>query len=185
MLRKAIICCAAGMFLATCIQPTVLCGQEAVLKEQGSTKEKAKVQTKSKRVVPVFTMYYPIQEAPLGEDPFSGAGKAEPLKDFVARLGEARDDEDVEAVALVLGDMPLGAAQLEEIYQSLTDIRKAGKPVYAFADHLTFRDLALVSSATRISIAPVGELMISGMYGSQLHLRGLLDKVHVTPDFHT
>jgi protease-4 len=174
-----------GWALAICLLPTCLCAQEAALKEtSGSQQKVAKGTTKSKTIVPVFTLYQPIQEAPQGDNPF-GSSTGEPLKDLVARLEKARDDKNVVAVAVLLGDTSIGNGQLEEIYQALNDIKENGKPVYAFADHLSFRNLALVSSASRISVAPVGELMITGMYGSQLHLRGLLNRLHVTPDFLT
>lgn len=182
-MRKSTVRFVATMLLGTCCLPAWLSAQQAALKET-SSKPPTEVKTKRKQIVPVFTLYNPIQEAPTGENPFGGA-MAEPLKDFVARLEKARDDDGVQAVAIVLGDMPLGTAQREEIYQVLDEIKKSGKPVYAFADHLSFADLALVSSASRVSVAPVGELMISGMYGAQLHLRGLLNKLHVTPDFLT
>ena len=130
-------------------------------------------------------MYRPVLESPKGDDPFMGSSGAEPLKDLIGRLEKAQEDKDVAAVALLLGDAPLGTAQLEEVYQAVTAIKRAGKPVYAYADHLSFGKLALASAASRISVAPVGELMITGMYGSQLHLRGMLDKLQVTPDFLT
>ncbi len=121
----------------------------------------------------------------MGDDPLFGSLGAESLKDLVARLEKARDDERVAGVVVLLGDMELGNGQLEELYTVLRQIRSAGKPVYAHADHLTFGRLALLSSASRISVSPTGELFITGLYGSQLYVRDLLDKVHITPDFLT
>ena len=86
---------------------------------------------------------------------------------------------------VLLDSTSMGNGQLEEIYTALRQIRRAGKPVYAHADYLSFGRLALLSSASRISVSPTGHLFVTGLYGSQLHLRGLLDKIHVTPDYLT
>ncbi len=184
MFRSSLMTRLVGMLLCLGALAAPLIAQDTLTKEKASTKSSSDATKKTKHVIPVFGMYQPIQEAPAVESPFGG-GQPESLKDFVARLNKARDDDHVPAIAVVLGDTPLGAAQLEEIYQAIDGIKQSGKPVYAFADHLDFRNLALVSSASRISVAPVGELMISGLYGAQLYLRGMLNKVHVTPDFMT
>lgn len=150
-----------------------------------SAQEKKQQDKKPKVVIPVFLLNSPVLESAAVQDPFFGSMGAESLKDLVGRLEKARDDDDVEAVILLMGNASMGTGQLEEICQAIRQLRDSGKPVYAHADSLRFGQLALVSSASRVSVAPVGELFITGMYGSQPHLRGLLDKMHVTPDFIT
>ncbi|MGI9427234.1 MAG: S49 family peptidase, partial [Bythopirellula sp.] len=136
-------------------------------------------------VIPVFSFDRPVLESPVVEDPFFGSLGAETLKSLVTRLEKARDDDDVKAVIVLLGPTQMGTGQLEELHRALRSVRDAGKPIYAHADSLSFGKLALVSSASRISVAPVGDLFINGLYGSQPHIRGMLDKIHVTPDFIT
>ena len=136
-------------------------------------------------VLPVFSFNQTVLEAPVGNDPLFGTIGAESLKDLVARLEKARDDDQVAGVVVLLGDLGLGNGQLEELYTVLRQVRSKGKPVYAHADQLTFGGLTLLSAASRISVSPTGHLFITGMYGSQLHVRDLLDKVQVTPDFLT
>jgi protease-4 len=139
----------------------------------------------SQVVIPVFSLDRPLLESPVVEDPFFGAMGAETLKSLVTRLEKARDDDQVKAIIVLMGQSSMGAGQLEELHRALRQIRDAGKPVYAHADSLSFGKLALLSAASRISVAPVGELFITGLYGSQPHVRGMLDKIHVTPDFIT
>ncbi len=143
------------------------------------------VRKASKAVIPVFSLNHPILESPTAQDPFFGSVGAESLKDLVARLEQARDDDAVPAIIILLGNASMGSGQLEELHKMLREIRDTGKPVYAHADSLSFTQLALLSATSRISVAPVGDLFITGLYGAQPHLRGLLDKIHVTPDYIT
>ena len=46
-------------------------------------------------------------------------------------------------------------------------------------------DLTLPCGASRISVVPTGPVLIPGLHGSSLHVRGLLDKLGVKPDFLT
>src|SRR5207245_10317355 len=43
----------------------------------------------------------------------------------------------------------------------------------------------LACEASRLSVVPSGEVMIPGLHASSLHVRGLLDKIGVKPDFLT
>ncbi len=158
--------------------------QQTEVAPQTKTSSEEKKET-TKATVAVFTLYHQIVEAPIGEDPFSSGAGAESLNDLVTRIDKAGKDKHVVALAVILGESPLGAAQVEEVHKALRKVRQSGKPVYAFADSLSFRTLALLSAASRISVTPVGDLMITGLYGAQPHVRGLLEKMHVTPDFTT
>ena len=140
---------------------------------------------KTPAVVPVFSLNQALLEAPVGDDPLFGSIGAESMKDLVRRLEKVSKDDKVAGVIVLLGNAQMGTGQLEELYTAFRQIRDAGKPVYAHADFLSFGRLALLSSASRISVSPTGHLFVTGLYGSQPHVRGLLDKVHVAPDYIT
>ena len=159
--------------------------KEKADKKAEETEKKGDAKSTAKALVPVFSLGGLITESPQSEDPFFGNVGAESLKDLVARLEKARDDKDVKGVMLLVSGAGLGNGQLEEVYTAIEQIRNAGKPVYGHADSLSFRSLVLMSACSRISIAPVGDVMILGMYGEQPHLRGVMDKLHITPDFLT
>ncbi len=173
---------------------SILLGVSPAVSQDSSTREKVKQQATDEKdgkkvatsTIPIFVFNTAVLEAPAADDPFLLQQGAESLKDIVARMKKAQQDERVPAVIIELGTgAMIGGAQLEELHQALSDIRAAGKPVYAFADSLSFRHLALLAAASRISVAPVGDLFINGMYGEQIYLRGLLNKIDVTPDFLT
>ncbi len=147
--------------------------------------EQKETKKKTKKIVPVFVLNRPVLESPTGDDPLFGTVGAETLKSLVSRLEKAKDDDEVTAVVVTLGGASLGRAQLEEVRTALLAIRKSGKPVYAHANSLTFGGATLLSAASRVSVTPVGDVFVTGIYGEQPHFRGLLDKVRVKPDFLT
>jgi protease-4 len=107
------------------------------------------------------------------------------LKDLVERLDKAAGDANVKAVVLLADGGTMGIAQREEFRQAMAKFRAAGKDVYAHADELRMADFALLSGATRLSLVPTADVWVTGLHGEQPYVRGLLDKLGVTPDFLT
>src|SRR4029077_17438875 len=54
-----------------------------------------------------------------------------------------------------------------------------------YADSLLMGQYILACGASRISVVPTGDVVVPGLHGSSLHVRGLLDKIGVKPDFIT
>jgi protease-4 len=149
-----------------------------------STKEKADA---GKPVVAVFSLDGPIMERPQGEElPLFAPPPRPSFKEIVERMKKARDDKNVKGVVLLLDEVELGLAQIEELRGTMDSVRAAGKEVYAHVDNVvTMRVLALAAGATRISVTPTAIIMINGIDAESPYLRGLLDKIGVKPDFIT
>jgi protease-4 len=139
---------------------------------------------KTKPMLAVFTFSGQVTEAPVSED-FLFATKSESFKNLIARMKKVAKDDEVSGVVLRIRSVPVGSAQIEEIHQVLHEMRKAGKKIYAHADSVGMGSYLLMSACDRISVAPVGDLMIFGMYAESPYVRGLLDMLDVTPDFLT
>ena len=139
----------------------------------------------AKPVVAVFKLSGPVTESPADESIplFSPPGTS--LKDLVERLNKAAADENVKAVVVLADDAEVGSAQVEELRQSMDNVRKAGKEVFVHADSMGMGEYVLFSGASRLSVVPAGDVWLTGIYGEQPHLRGLLDKLGVTPDYMT
>jgi protease-4 len=145
----------------------------------------AKKEAKSPAVIPVFSLDGPITEAPMSEDFLFGPLKVEPLKDLVARMKKARDDDKVKTVVILIGNTYLGYGQIEEVRQVMEEIKSAGKEIYVHADGLSTSQYVLASGASKISLVPTGPVLIPGMVMEGMYLRGLLDMIGVKPDFMT
>ncbi|WP_428939511.1 signal peptide peptidase SppA [Fontivita pretiosa] len=139
----------------------------------------------AQNVIPVFQLRGEITESPA--DPtlalFGPPGIS--LRQLVEQMKQAAADESVRAVVLLDEGGSLGIAQIEEIRQAIKQLRDAGKDVYVHADSLTLGKYALFCGATRLSVVPTGDLWITGIFVEQPFVRGLLNKISVTPDFMT
>ena len=115
----------------------------------------------------------------------SAATSPRRLKDLVRRMAKARDDQAVKAVVLLLENASLATSQVEELRQAIAEVRKAGKDVYAHADGLDMPGFALLAGSTHLSVVPTGDVWLTGLHGESMYLRGLFNKLGVTPDFLT
>src|SRR5688572_3198799 len=103
------------------------------------------------------------------------------LRDLVAALDEARDDDRVKAVALDLdGFLGGGQAAMADLSDALRRFRSSGKPVLAYAVGYGDDAYQLGAAASEIWLNPLGGVAIAGPGGSNLYYKGLLDKLGVT-----
>lgn len=136
--------------------------------------------------IAVFNLHGSVSELSQDESfSLSGSIGGTTLRDLVTRMKKAGDDSAVKAVVLLAEDASVGSAQREELRQAMALLRSKGKDIYVHADSMTLGDYVLFSGASRISVVPTGDLMITGLFGEQPFLRGLLDKLKVEPDFLT
>ena len=141
--------------------------------------------TSGKSVVAVFALNGRLTEKPVAEDfPFGPTG-SESIQTLIERMKKARDDATVKAVVLLMGHASFGTAQVEEIRTVMDQIKASGKEIHAHADSLRTSSLVLLAGASKLSVVPTGDIIVTGIYGEQLYVRNLLNKIGVTPDFLT
>lgn len=175
----------AGLALLACgLALTTLAAAKDT--DAGRKDKKAEKETaRTKATVAVFRLRGGIIETPREGGLLSGLEHQVSLKDLIARLNKAADDDAVKGVVLSLEGSHPSAPQSEEIRQALLRLREKGKKVYAHADELSMSDYALLAGVDRLSLVPTGDLWLTGLYGESPYLRGLLDKLGVQPDFLT
>lgn len=127
----------------------------------------------------------PIVEQPAqatASEVFSGGGPREfRLRDVVHSLRSAASDDRVKAVALDLDIFSGGGqATLSSVGEALDAVRKAGKPVFAYATAYDDDSYLLASHASELWLNPMGGVLVTGPGGANLYMKGLLDKLGVT-----
>lgn len=136
--------------------------------------------------VAVFTIDGQMTEKPGDEELAIFTGQsADSFLSLTTRMRKTIDDDDVKAVVILAGNTAPGLAQAEELHKLLTEIKGAGKPVYVHADQLMTRQVMIFSGASEVCMSPTGYIFLHGLYGEQVHLRGLLDRLRVRPEFIT
>jgi protease-4 len=103
------------------------------------------------------------------------------LRDMVNALDKAATDDRVKAVALDL-DIFSGGGQtaLSQVGEALDAVRKANKPVIAYATGYDDDSYQLAAHASEVWLNPMGAVVVSGPGGSNLYFKGLMDKLGVT-----
>ncbi|MEX2118810.1 MAG: signal peptide peptidase SppA [Pirellulales bacterium] len=139
----------------------------------------------AKQTIAVFHLKGPVSESPGdGGFPFS-TEQSVSLKDLVARIAKARDDEAVKALVLLLEGSEVSIAQAEELRQTMAKFRESGKELFAHADALSMGNYALVAGASQVNVVPTADIWLTGIYAESPYLKGLLTKIGVEPDFLT
>jgi protease-4 len=113
---------------------------------------------------------------------FSGGGPREyRLRDVVRSIEAAAADDRVEAIALDLDIFSGGGqAALSAVGEALDGVRKAGKPVLAYATAYDDDSYQLAAHASELWLNPMGGVLVTGPGGPNLYMKGLLDKLGVT-----
>lgn len=101
-------------------------------------------------------------------------------RDIIRALELAVGDPRINSVVLDL-DRFMGGGQtsLAAIGQRLDKVKKAGKPVYAFATGYSDDGYQLAAHASEIWLDPLGGVLPTGPGGSRLYYKGLMDQLGV------
>jgi len=103
------------------------------------------------------------------------------LRDLVATLDAARDDDRVKAVALDMERFTGGGqTAMTDLAEAIRRVRASGKPVVAYGVGYTDDSYLVASAASEVWLNPLGAILLQGPGGENLYYKGLLDKLGVT-----
>lgn len=139
----------------------------------------------------VFDLSANITDAPpafdgVGPAALLGRGddsQALQLRTVTRALKEAGKDKRIAGV-LLLGSLApegfgSGFAALNEVRAALGEFKKSGKPVVAYLDFATTRDLYLTAAATDLVLDPYGSLVIPGLASEPTFFAGAFERFGV------
>lgn len=103
------------------------------------------------------------------------------VRDLIHALDAAAANDRIEAVALDL-DIFVGGGQaaLANVADAIDRVRRAGKPVIAYATGYSDDTYHLASHASEIWLDPLGAVVLAGPGGNQLYYAGLLENLGIT-----
>ena len=101
-----------------------------------------------------------------------------------AFFGKLAADANVQGLLVRFTDVALDMATAEEVRGALLAFKDGGKRKLAcHADGPVNAVYYLMTACDAIGVQPVGDVVIPGPMAMPLHLRGLLDRLGVVPDF--
>ena len=124
----------------------------------------------------------PVVEKP-ADFSFFGESDATTLRSIISRLHQARDDKDIKAVLITIGEPSIGLAQAQEVREALVELRRANKKTFVYADSYDTATYTLATGATDVCLLEGGEILIPGVGGEAMFAKGLLDKIGVKADY--
>jgi protease-4 len=147
--------------------------------------DKIKQMAEQERTTPkvaYFDLSRAVAEKPADFSLF-GDSSAVTLRSLIERLRHARQDKDVRAVLITLGEPNVNLAEAQEIRDALVELRRAGKKTFVYADGYDTDTYTIASGATNVCLLPGGEIMIPGVGIETMYLKGLFDKLGVKADY--
>ncbi len=139
----------------------------------------------------VFDLSMNISDAPppfdtgILAEAFGGSSgpKTLQLRQVTQALAEAKNDGRVAGI-LITGQLEpdgygSGFAALKEVRAAINDFKSAGKPVLAYIDYATTRDLYVAASANELYLDPYGAVLLPGLASRSLFLTGAFEKYGV------
>jgi protease-4 len=111
--------------------------------------------------------------------------EGEPLTilDIVENIRKARYDDRIEGVLLRISIITMGFGKVQEIRDALTEFRESGKKVISYIEVGRDIEYYLATAADEVFMAPVSALMVDGIVGNALFVRGTFDMLGIKPNF--
>lgn len=116
-------------------------------------------------------------------------GQTGTFRHFIQALDRARRDDQIAGLLLIVSDLNLNTAQIEEARAAIKRFNESGKFSYAWADSYGEmgpgnRAYWLASATQKILMQPLGTLGITGSAVSLPFARTALDRLGIIPDMH-
>lgn len=149
-----------------------------------SLSESTKEKTGSKAVL-LLDLSKPLPEIGV-ENPLAGLGSGDRYDilsayDAIRLIHAAQTDSAVKGIYIRCAENALGYGTAEEVRQALSDFKKSGKFIYAYADVITQRAYYVASVADKIYCNPQGGLDWHGSAINYFFLKGTLDRLGIEP----
>lgn len=101
------------------------------------------------------------------------------LDDILTAINEAERNDDVRGIYIEAGILSADMATLEEVRKAISDFRKTGKFVVAYAENYSQGAYYVASAADSVFIEPTGMLDWHGIASQPIFYAELLEKVGV------
>lgn len=120
-----------------------------------------------------------VLENPIIEFFNLGEAKEMALTDILSAIKKAKENDDIKGIYISSGYFMASSASLTEIRDQLSDFKKSGKFIIAYADDYMQGGYFLSTVADKVIMNPQGSLNLQGLSANPTFYKGLLDKIGV------
>ncbi len=109
----------------------------------------------------------------------TGGSRNVDLLTLLAVLRSAREDDALGLVLLDVRTLGAGWGRIQSVRRALSELRAAGKRVWAYLAEAGMHEYYLASAADRVFLAPAGRFEAVGLASEVLFLKGALDRLGI------
>lgn len=102
------------------------------------------------------------------------------LASLVSAIAEAKENKNISAIYLKCNGVMAAPATLNALRAALSGFKESGKKIIAYGGNIATGDYYVASVADRIYMNPAGMLLIQGLGGTNLYMKGLFDKLGIS-----
>lgn len=111
-----------------------------------------------------------------------GIGQQQSFSGLLTQMRKAKVDNRIQAVLLDINFPGIGWGKADELRDAIADLRRSGKPVYAYLEMATNREYYIATAAEKIYFSPPGYLYVNGFAAEAMFYKGSLDKLGIEAD---
>lgn len=120
------------------------------------------------------------------EDPIAGLFpgaevESTGLIQLTEAIRKAAEDDRISGILLHVPEVPTGMAMVDELQESLSRFKAAGKWVVAYGENYSERAYLLASAADEVYMNPNGSLEFNGLTTEVMFFKKALDKLEIRP----
>ena len=101
------------------------------------------------------------------------------LKEIKSSLKKAINDDKIKGLLLNTENIMIGIASLDELRSALSDFKKSGKFIYAYAENYSQKSYYLSTVADKILLYPEGMVDFRGLSSELMFFKNAIDKLEV------
>lgn len=105
--------------------------------------------------------------------------KSHTLSEFTKAIEAARENKNIEALYLKCGMASAAPATFNALRESVMKFKESGKSVIAYGDEMLMGPYFVSSVADKVYLNPAGSVALSGIGGSVMFFKDLLDKIGI------
>ena len=113
---------------------------------------------------------------------FGGGSRVE-LRKLMTRLRELAKDPKLTGLVVRMRDLEISLPDVVELRGVLAEWKAANKTLACHVEGAGNAGYLFLAACTKIGIAPLGQIAITGPAAMPIHIKGLLDKLGVQADF--
>ncbi len=99
--------------------------------------------------------------------------------EMVRAIDTARQDDRVRGLVLVVKGVSAGLGKLQELHAALQRFRQSGKKIIAYVEEVDDAGYLVASAADSITLPPGGFVVLNGVGGYFMAMKGFLDKLGI------